>query len=127
MHCDSILRVGGRLTSSNLSVLNKHSILISLDYNFTFVVIDYYHSLYFHTGLEATLANIRLKFWIPSGRDIVKKYIKELYYLFEVKRLRFATINDKFTICQSEYFRSLQSSGSRFLRAISGKNLPGKM
>ncbi|GFW35211.1 integrase catalytic domain-containing protein [Trichonephila clavipes] len=39
--------------------------------DFTYIIINH-----FHTGAEATLANIRNSFWIPSTRNVVRKILR---------------------------------------------------
>lgn len=72
---NGILRVGGRLKNSNLPISQRHPILLPSNHHFIYVVIKYFHTLYFHTGVEATLANIRLSFWIVGARNIVKRVL----------------------------------------------------
>ncbi|GFW72669.1 integrase catalytic domain-containing protein [Trichonephila clavipes] len=56
-----ILRVGGRLKHSNLTVNQKHSMLIPYKGHISNLLINYYHVLHFHTGVESTIGNIRGK------------------------------------------------------------------
>ncbi|GFS64815.1 integrase catalytic domain-containing protein [Trichonephila clavipes] len=67
-----ILCVGGRLKHSNLPAQQKHPILIPNNHSSCDLIIKHYHVLYLHTGTEATLANIRTRFWIVNGRSKVK-------------------------------------------------------
>ncbi|GFX55685.1 integrase catalytic domain-containing protein [Trichonephila clavipes] len=71
-----LLRVGGRLRNSPIPRNKKHSMIIPTNHNFTYIIINHYHILYFHTGAEATLANIRNSFWIPSARNVVRKILR---------------------------------------------------
>ncbi|GFR30068.1 retrovirus-related Pol polyprotein from transposon 17.6 [Trichonephila clavata] len=72
-----ILYVGGRLRHSNLSTEQKHPMLIPNNHPICDLIIKHYHVSYLHTGTEATLANIRSKFWIVNGRSKVKRVIKQ--------------------------------------------------
>lgn len=74
---NGVLRVGGRLRNSNLPIDQRHPIIIPSNHNFTVALINYYHVLYFHSGAEATLAIIRLKFWITNARNVVRKILRE--------------------------------------------------
>ncbi|GFS52742.1 integrase catalytic domain-containing protein [Trichonephila clavipes] len=71
-----LFRVGGRLRNSPIPRNQKHPMLISTNHNFTYIVINHFHIFYFHTGAEATLANIRNSFWIPSVRNVVRKILR---------------------------------------------------
>ncbi|GBO33493.1 hypothetical protein AVEN_208733-1, partial [Araneus ventricosus] len=72
-----ILRVGGRLKNSNLPIERKHPILLPYNNHFSDLIINHFHVLYLHTGAEATLANIRTKFWLINGRNCVRKIIRK--------------------------------------------------
>ncbi|GFR08859.1 integrase catalytic domain-containing protein [Trichonephila clavata] len=72
-----ILCVGGRLRHSNLPAEQKHPMLIPNNHPICDLIIKHYHVSYLHTGTEATLANIRTKFWIVNGRSKVKRVIKQ--------------------------------------------------
>ncbi|GFT70759.1 integrase catalytic domain-containing protein [Nephila pilipes] len=69
----NVLRVGGRLQHSELPLNHKHPRLIPNNYNICDLIIDHYHVFYLHTGVEATLANLRTQFWITNGRSTVKR------------------------------------------------------
>ncbi|GFX43096.1 integrase catalytic domain-containing protein [Trichonephila clavipes] len=71
-----LLRVGGRLRNSPIPRNQKHSMIIPTNHYFTYIVINHFHILYFHTGAETTLENIRNNFWIPSARNVVRKILR---------------------------------------------------
>ncbi|GFR31764.1 integrase catalytic domain-containing protein [Trichonephila clavata] len=48
-----LLRVGGRLRNSPIPRNQKHPMIIPTNHNFTYLVINNFHILYFHTGAEA--------------------------------------------------------------------------
>ncbi|XP_035225884.1 uncharacterized protein LOC118198336 [Stegodyphus dumicola] len=69
-----ILRVRGRLEQSELIDDEKHPIILPKT-KFTELVIFSEHIKVFHSGVMATLSKVRNKFWIPKGRQVVKKVI----------------------------------------------------
>ncbi|GFT37617.1 integrase catalytic domain-containing protein [Trichonephila clavipes] len=71
-----LLRVGGRLRNSPIPRNKKYPMIIPTNHNFTYIIINHFHILYFHTGAEVTLANIRNSFWIPSARNEVRKILR---------------------------------------------------
>ncbi|GFT54642.1 integrase catalytic domain-containing protein [Nephila pilipes] len=71
----NVLRVGGRLQHSELHLNHKHPMLIPNNCNICDLIIDHYHVFYLHTGVEATLANLRTQFWITNGRSTVKRVL----------------------------------------------------
>ncbi|GFT82495.1 integrase catalytic domain-containing protein, partial [Nephila pilipes] len=73
----NVLRVGGRLQHSELPLNHKHPMLIPNNCNICELIIDHYHVFYLHTGVEATLANLRTQFWITNGRSKVKRVLNK--------------------------------------------------
>ncbi|XP_035228150.1 uncharacterized protein LOC118200306 [Stegodyphus dumicola] len=69
-----ILRVRGRLEQAELIDDEKHPIILPKT-KFTELVIFSDHIKVFHSGVMATLSKVRNKFWIPKGRQVVKKVI----------------------------------------------------
>ncbi|GFU36338.1 integrase catalytic domain-containing protein [Nephila pilipes] len=69
----NVLRVGGRLQHSELPLNHKHPMLIPNNCNICDWIIDHYHVFYLHTGVEATLANLRTQF----GSQMVDPQLKE--------------------------------------------------
>ncbi|GFQ96804.1 integrase catalytic domain-containing protein [Trichonephila clavata] len=61
-----ILCVGGRLRHSNLPAEQKDPMLIPNNHLICDLIVKHYRVSYLHTGTEATLANIRTKFWIVN-------------------------------------------------------------
>ena len=47
--------------------------------HFTKLIVLQAHENVFHSGLERTLANARLNYWIIKGRQFVKKELKQCY------------------------------------------------
>ncbi|XP_036138622.1 uncharacterized protein LOC105838215 [Monomorium pharaonis] len=71
---DDVLRVGGRLQSSNLSTLQKHPMLLPSRNRVSDRIIREVHENY-HTGIQGTLYTLRQKFWLLDGRNQVRKVI----------------------------------------------------
>ena len=47
-----------------------------MESHFTKLIVLRPHENVFHSGLESTLANVRLNYWINKGRKFVKKELK---------------------------------------------------
>ena len=73
---DKILRVGGRLKNSNLAFPTKHPILLPRSHHLVKLIIEFYHKLSLHSGTSVVLSLIRQKFWIPAGRNTVRKILR---------------------------------------------------
>lgn len=80
-----ILRVGGRLTNSDLGFERKHPIILPANCQFVKLQIRYYHLKFLHAGAQFTLSQIREKFWLINGRNQVRKIIRECIICFRVK------------------------------------------
>ncbi|UYV84382.1 hypothetical protein LAZ67_X001975 [Cordylochernes scorpioides] len=72
-----ILRVGGRLRHSDLDIDQKHPMLIPKDHFVTKLIVLHYHINNLHSGTQLTLSLIRNKFWIPSGRNLIKRVLNQ--------------------------------------------------
>lgn len=72
---DGILRCGGRLANSDLAVEAQEPIILPRDHVFTIKTIEECHERVLHGGARETLAELRSKFWIPKGRQCVKKVV----------------------------------------------------
>ncbi|KAJ0175222.1 hypothetical protein K1T71_009363 [Dendrolimus kikuchii] len=71
MDSDCFLRVGGRLSQSDLTFDRKHPLLLPKKCNFTHILIDYYHKLHLHVGPRTLQSILSQKYWIwvPRNRN----------------------------------------------------------
>ncbi|XP_033231518.1 uncharacterized protein LOC117182531, partial [Belonocnema kinseyi] len=69
---EGILRVGGRLSQSDLSYSRKHPILLPQSHMVTNLIIREKHLTLFHAGTQATLNATREFYWIVNGKNAVK-------------------------------------------------------
>ena len=72
---DGILRCQGRLGQSDLEVETVTHILLLKEHKLIEMLINDYHSSVHHSGIRATLAEFRTRFWIARGRQVVKKVL----------------------------------------------------
>ena len=73
---DSVLRVGGRLKRSELSVSTKHPILLPDCSPITRLIVSHFHSLTRHQGRVITMSAIRQAgYFIQHGSGVIKKFI----------------------------------------------------
>ncbi|CAK9826422.1 hypothetical protein ANTRET_LOCUS4277 [Anthophora retusa] len=85
-----IIRVGGRLTNAPVPFNAKHPVVLPTSHPFTNLVIKNEHLRSLHAGPQQTLASLRDRFWILSGRRIVRKIVRQCFNCFRAKPL---TIN----------------------------------
>ncbi|XP_046619726.1 uncharacterized protein LOC124304951 [Neodiprion virginianus] len=72
-----ILRVGGRLKHSLLSLDEKHPIILPYDSKFSSLLIDHLHTKTLHGGVQLVLGTLRQRYWIPRGRNLIKSRIRQ--------------------------------------------------
>lgn len=74
---NGILRVGGRLVNSDISFDQKHPILLPSKTHTVQLLLRQEHIKLHHAGAQATLANIRLRFWPINALREIKHIIKQ--------------------------------------------------
>ncbi|XP_028413086.1 uncharacterized protein LOC114535945 [Dendronephthya gigantea] len=72
---DGLLRVGGRLRQAEISEEAKHPCILPKTHHVVTLIVNYYHHVSGHSGLEHTLSLIRERYWIINGRSTVKNII----------------------------------------------------
>nr|XP_012145447.1 PREDICTED: uncharacterized protein LOC100881684 [Megachile rotundata] len=80
-----ILRVGGRLISSELAYDHKHPILLPNKHKVTDLICTHFHVIHGHAGTQNTLNAIRQKYWIIHGKIAVKRIIHKCILCFKAK------------------------------------------
>lgn len=76
---NGIIRVGGRLKNSLLPFTQKHPAILPSNHHFTKLIIDHYHLVCLHGGIQLTLNLIRNTYWILHGRRIVGAHLKHCH------------------------------------------------
>jgi transposase InsO family protein len=72
---DHIIRCGGRIHNAPVEQSAKFPILLPPNEHFTMLVVNDTHKRTLHSGLNHTLTAVRQRFWIPTGRQYVKKLL----------------------------------------------------
>ena len=70
---NGLWRCGGRLSNASLPYSAKHPILLSKRHPFSILVVKHAHERVLHNGVKETLAEIRMRYWIPQGRSFVRQ------------------------------------------------------
>ncbi|KAI5715498.1 hypothetical protein M8J77_017131 [Diaphorina citri] len=68
-----LLRVGGRISNSNVDYDQQHPILLSSKHHVVVLIVDYFHQKNYHTGPHLLLALLRQRFWILGARSLARK------------------------------------------------------
>lgn len=72
---DGGLRVGGRIERAPVKYENKHQLILPKSSHLTKILIEAIHKESGHSGVNHVLAQLRRKYWIPSGRATVRRVI----------------------------------------------------
>ncbi len=72
-----ILRCVGRLVHSDLELNARRPVILPRQHRLTRLIIEECHKRVQHSGVRATLAELRSKYWVPKGRQVVKKVLGE--------------------------------------------------
>ena len=70
-----VTRCKGRLEYSEMVHETKEPIILPKEQRLTILKIQECHRRVLHSGVRSTLAELRSKFWVPKGRQLVKRVI----------------------------------------------------
>ncbi|GFX60760.1 integrase catalytic domain-containing protein [Trichonephila clavipes] len=84
---DGLLRVGGRLSNSDLPYVNKHPAILPGNHNLTVQIIVHFHRKNLHTDASSLLHYVREKFWPLNGRSLCRKVVHECLVCFKSRPL----------------------------------------
>ena len=76
---NGILRIGGRLTFSNLSFEEKHPILLPKKHAFVQMLILHFHQENMHSGIDQTHFFLRERYWIIQSRQMIRSILTKLH------------------------------------------------
>ena len=72
---DGLIQCRGRLQYAQLPHSTKYPILIPKESHLSTLIVRATHCLVLHGGVRETLTELRQSYWIPKGRQLVKKEI----------------------------------------------------
>ncbi|GFW99491.1 integrase catalytic domain-containing protein [Trichonephila clavipes] len=73
---NNLLRLTGRLLEADLCFGEKHPVILPRRCKFTELLVIREHERIGHCGVSLTLTQLRKKYWIPKGRQLVKTMIR---------------------------------------------------
>ena len=74
-----VLRCKGRLGNIEISEQERFPVLLPKDHRLTNLIILEMHTSKGHLGPSHTLAELRCRFWVPCGRQQVRKALRECF------------------------------------------------
>ncbi len=66
---EKIVRVGARLIHSNLPQITTHPILLPAKHEWSAMIVQNFHELYFHAGVQLTISMVRQRYWLVPNRN----------------------------------------------------------
>lgn len=72
---DGLIRVGGRLSQSNLAFEQKHPVVLPRKDHALNLLVDYYHKKNCHAGPDLLMSILRQKYWIFSARNLIRSRV----------------------------------------------------
>ena len=70
---DTILKRKGRLGNAPLDIAARYPILLPRRHHVTRLIVEACHRKVNHGGVKETLAELKSEYWVPKGRQLVKK------------------------------------------------------
>lgn len=80
---NNIIRVGGRLQNSNHEIDKKHPIILPKTHILTKLILTDEHQRLMHCGPTLLLSSIRERYWPISGRNSVRKIVRDCLICFK--------------------------------------------
>lgn len=74
---EGLVRCKGRLEYSDLECETREPIILPKKHHLTFLQIKQCHDKLLHSGVRSTLAELRSRFWVPKGRQVVKRVLNQ--------------------------------------------------
>ena len=72
---NGIWRCGGRVQNADLPYSTKHPVLLVRGHILSMLIVRRAHERVFHSGVKATLTEIRSHYWIVRGRSFVRRIV----------------------------------------------------
>ncbi|KAL0821872.1 hypothetical protein ABMA28_005274 [Loxostege sticticalis] len=82
---NQLLRVGGRIHKSLLPFESKHQLILPKKHQLTYLIIDDTHVSTLHAGSQSTHFTLLQRYWILSGRDVIRQRIHRCVRCFRAK------------------------------------------
>ncbi|XP_064648572.1 uncharacterized protein LOC135500837 [Lineus longissimus] len=71
------VRVGGRLTESDLTFAEKHQLILPRSHHLTEIIVRSYHEAYQHAPPQTLLCLLRKRYWVINGSSVVHELEKK--------------------------------------------------
>ena len=82
---NGVIRSLGRLKNASMTESCKYPVLLPTNSAFTNLIISEAHTFTLHSGVNGVLSYLREKWWVPRGRQAVKKIISKCVHCIKVQ------------------------------------------
>lgn len=82
---DGVIKVGGRLSNSDLSFDQKHPIVLPRKHHILNLLVDYHHKVNCHAGPELLMSILRQRYWILSARNLIRNRVQKCLPCFRLR------------------------------------------
>ena len=72
---DDLLRVGGRRSLASKPFDYQHQIILPKNDHVSNLLVEHYHQMSGHSGIEYVLSLLRERFWVVKGSSAVRKVL----------------------------------------------------
>ena len=90
---DGLIRCRGRLQYAQLPHNTKFPILMPKESHLSTLIVRATHSMVLHGGVRETFTELRQSYWIPKGRQLVKKEVRKCVTCRKVEGPPFRSVN----------------------------------
>ena len=73
---DDLIRCRGRINNSSLPLESKNPVFLPAKHDFVRLLIEHTHVKNMHSGARDTLINLRERYWILKGRQVVRSAVR---------------------------------------------------
>ena len=74
---NGVMRCRGRIGKAKIPFTTRFPVLLPRYHHFTLLIIRDAHNRVYHNGVKDTLAEVRSKYWIVKGRQLVKRELNK--------------------------------------------------
>jgi hypothetical protein len=116
------IRVGGRLSNSDLAYDAKHPIVLSHKSHFSKILLQYLHVKNKHCGPQALLAASRQNWWIINGKNAAKYIVHRCHTCIKMKPKSCQQIMAELPAFRVQQIRPFVHSGVEYAGPFITKN-----
>lgn len=82
---NGLISVGGRLQHSDFSFREQHPYVLPANHRYSELLVQHCHERVMHSGVRDTLVQMRERYWVLKGRQLVKRVVSRCYICRRLK------------------------------------------